>query len=278
MKSTDDMSWIAQLEPIIVATHPRSGTHLVIDLLRKQFKDCQSWKYLGETKNNLYLDIDPLLFSSRIRKSEKAKQIFARQILQRAKRPVIKTHCLKTHIDKHSDWAKYLTQRSDIIYIVRDGRSVLCSLHRFVSGYDKKANCCFSEFIRQEQNGMSRCKKWANHVLKWIEIENVSIFQFEKVIKKTAPILDSIEKNLGLTRTHTYPLLPKSIQSRQESIWLSLTQTMPESTTHMNFSKDQPAVGKHWDVFSKDDYRFFYEETGDLLVQLGYESSNQWAY
>jgi hypothetical protein len=28
---------------MMIATHPRSGTHLTIDLLRKQFRDFQSW-------------------------------------------------------------------------------------------------------------------------------------------------------------------------------------------------------------------------------------------
>lgn len=62
MLSKDCVTLFNQIgKPIIVATYPRSGTHLTIDLLRKQFQECESWKFLGESKSNLYLDIDPLL-------------------------------------------------------------------------------------------------------------------------------------------------------------------------------------------------------------------------
>ncbi len=41
-------------KPILIASHPRSGTHLTIDLLRKQFLECQSSKRLGEPLDKIY--------------------------------------------------------------------------------------------------------------------------------------------------------------------------------------------------------------------------------
>src|SRR4051794_27731921 len=41
--------------PVVVASHPRSGTHLLIDLLRRQFPACASWKYPLERMDRLYL-------------------------------------------------------------------------------------------------------------------------------------------------------------------------------------------------------------------------------
>ncbi len=46
--------------PIEVASHMRSGTHLMIDLLRRQFADCGSWKWPGERNDMLYLPLDAL--------------------------------------------------------------------------------------------------------------------------------------------------------------------------------------------------------------------------
>jgi len=276
MKPEDDLSWIDQVgQPVIVATHPRSGTHLVLDFIRKQFADCRSWKYLAETKNHLYLDIDPLLFSSRICKNDRDKIRFAQKILKRAKHPTIKTHCLKRHLDHHSQWSNKLIEKSKIVYVVRDGRSVLCSLHPFVKGYSEKAQCSFRDFIRQESNGMSRCKKWANHVTEWMNTPDILFIRFEDVIKNTEATLAKIGEHLDLKPLYINPLLPKSIQSRRESIWLALTQLSPESTTHMNFS-DQPKGKKYTELFSPEDRAFFQQETGDLLVRLGYESSDAW--
>ena len=45
-------------KPILIASHPRSGTHLTIDLLRKQFQECQSYKRLGEPFDRLYLALE----------------------------------------------------------------------------------------------------------------------------------------------------------------------------------------------------------------------------
>lgn len=259
-------------KPIIVATHPRSGTHLVIDFLRKQFQPCKSWKYLGETKNNLYLDIDPVLFSSRVTKDP---QQFSRRILQRAERPLIKTHCIKPWLDKHSKWANQLVSQSDILYIVRDGRDVLCSLHLFAQGYDPEARCSLSEFIHKEKNGVSRPKKWANHVLEWLNTPNVHVFRFEEIVKNTHQTLEQIGEALDMKPLYVEPLLPKPIRSRWESWWLSLTQLSPESTTHMGFSKHKKAQ-KWRTAFSQEDCEFFHQEAGELLLQLGYESSSDW--
>jgi len=47
--------------PILVISHPRSGTHLTIDFLRRQFEECQSYKYPFESQSHLYLPIEGFL-------------------------------------------------------------------------------------------------------------------------------------------------------------------------------------------------------------------------
>ena len=46
--------------PILIASHPRSGTHLTIDFLRRQFSPCSSWKHWGESLDNLYLPLEAI--------------------------------------------------------------------------------------------------------------------------------------------------------------------------------------------------------------------------
>ena len=37
--------------PVVVASHPRSGTHLMIDVIRRHFKPCRGWKWPGRPLN-----------------------------------------------------------------------------------------------------------------------------------------------------------------------------------------------------------------------------------
>ena len=51
---------VSAKQPVIVASHPRSGTHLLMDTLRRQFKACRSWKWPGERLDRLYCSVDEL--------------------------------------------------------------------------------------------------------------------------------------------------------------------------------------------------------------------------
>jgi len=75
------------VRPIIVASHPRSGTHLLIDTLRRQFAKCRSWKWPGERLDRLYCNIDELNGTRELLHEKKAVDI-----LRRVERPIVKTH------------------------------------------------------------------------------------------------------------------------------------------------------------------------------------------
>ncbi len=256
-------------KPIIIATYPRSGTHLTIDLLRKQFQECKSWKFLGETKNNLYLDIDPILMSPPL--SERDRKL-ALHCLSRSQRPLVKTHGSIPWLQSYNGWVEELVNGSDIFYVFRDGRKSLCSLHVFMKNYDPAARCSISEFVRQEVNGVSRPRIWANHVLNWIDRPNVRALKFEDIIKNPRQAITDIGQILGLTPLYVEPILPTSVKSRWQGLLATFTQTQPESTNHT--PEEKPA--KWTEEWTYEDRKFFHEQAGDLLIRLGYESSDRW--
>jgi hypothetical protein len=88
-------------KPVVIASHPRSGTHLTIDLIRKQFYEYQSWKYPGESTQNLYLDLGRLLPKHK-RRIDSSKAV---KLLQRSERPIIKTYSLP-HFNQYSEELK----------------------------------------------------------------------------------------------------------------------------------------------------------------------------
>jgi FkbM family methyltransferase len=167
-------------KPILVASHPRSGTHLTIDLLRKQFVECSSYKYWGESLDHLYLPLEGLIAGSR-----PLPYANAVQRLKRAQRPILKSHANPKLTQLHTtypDFTNWIQQEADVFYIVRDGRDVLCSLHLFMQSYDPTTRCSFSEFLRQAVNGKSRVKTWATHIRQWQQHPKVCIVRFEDLI------------------------------------------------------------------------------------------------
>jgi hypothetical protein len=73
--------------PIIVASHPRSGTHLLIDCLRLNFAECHSWKYPLERINRLYLS-----WASLCGEAPHLTDRASARTLARVARPLVKTH------------------------------------------------------------------------------------------------------------------------------------------------------------------------------------------
>lgn len=173
---------------------------------------------------------------------------------------------------QHGDWVSQLVKIADIFYVFRDGRDVLSSLHLFMQKYDATGRCSLGQFIRQDVNGISRPRIWANHVMDWLNQSNVHILKFEQIIANPYQSITDIGKLLGLTPLYVKPLLPKSLQNLWESRWVVLTEFKPESTAHITGKKPLKWL-KTW---SHADRKFFHQEAGNVLVHLGYEVSDKW--
>jgi hypothetical protein len=260
-------------KPILIASHPRSGTHLTIDLLRKHFAECNSWKSYGESLARLYFALE-----SFAPVKNPMSEDMSINILSRAKRPIIKTHCdpqFSYLLPQKAPWVSWLKEEADIYYVLRDGRDVMCSLHLFMQSYDPTTRCSFSEFIRQQVNGVSRVKNWVNHIQKWSSEPKVKIIKFENIIKNTSLILENIERELQLTPLNREPLLPKKVENLWHSRWLRLTQQKPESTAIIGYYGGQK-VQKWQTTFTTEDRQFFNSEAGNILLDLEYEKSDRW--
>jgi len=263
----------SMVQPILVASHPRSGTHLTIDFLRRQFADCASWKYPGETLDRLYLPLEALTAP---RKGISPQM--AMKILGRSPHPLIKTHSYPqlAHLAAHhSDFQDWIHQNAHKIYVVRDGRSVLCSLHLFMQSFAPDTRCSLGEFLRQGGNNQSRVKAWANHVQAWMDEQHVHLLKFEDLIQQPKQTLADLGRKLNLIPSYVEPLLPRSPKNIWHGRWARFTQRQPESTAIIGYYRGQKTQ-KWQEVFTKSDREFFHEEAGKLLIKLGYIDSNAW--
>ena len=262
------------VRPIVVASHPRSGTHLLIDTLRRQFEACRSWKWPGERLDRLYCNIDELPGDGLLDEST------ARRILRRTDRPLVKTHAWPGYQDGFLDthrggldraWVDWLDETATIFYVYRDGRDVLCSYQLFRRSFDPDARGPIGEFLRGTEGDTNRVRRWADHVRAWRDRPDVHLVQFEALLDDPVPILQDIGETIGEPPRMKEPLLPQPFESIWESRWARLFAMRPESTAIIN------GESQDWkETFTADDRAFFQEEAGELLIELGYEDSGDW--
>ena len=208
-------------DPILVASHPRSGTHLVIDLLRRQFPETRVEKELFKPLDSLYLNIERTVSQTR-RLSKKDCGI----ILKAAKNPILKTHFrsdfteswIKDESYRISSDVRSLISSALIIYVHRHPfdvmesyRSLLASSSREVAALD------VIEFaLSPHWNGnQDRIGWWAQHVQGWAARDDALVIRYMDLLRSPDLCLDQIEKKLGLKAIRIEPLLPKN----ERSIW-----------------------------------------------------------
>jgi hypothetical protein len=254
---------------LVVATHRRSGTHLTLDLLRRQLPECRARKRLGEGLDALYLNLDRLDLARRPLSEDAALEL-----LRRAPRPLVKTHRLPEHrraAEAGCGFRARLLADADVYAVVRDGRDVLCSLHAYVRSYDRRAPASLSEFLRQERDGVSRVAAWAREVRETLAEPGIRVLRYEEIVSEPRAVLERLARELGVQPLYAEPLLPRPLHSRWGSRLGRLARN-PEATT-------VPGAGGVADwhaAFSRADRAFFHCEAGALLLELGYESSDAW--
>lgn len=261
--------------PILVASHERSGTHLLMDLLRRQFPDCRgrAGRFVNP-HDSLYFSIDRLNSGHH----RPGQPVECDRVLKAIRRPCLKTHntpAMERTAPEHRAYIDALLARSTWCYCYRDGRSVLCSLQRFRQGFDRSTSEGISGFLREDfGDGRSRVRAWADHVRAWLDTPNVVPVRFEDTIRKTREQIEQLGQAMGMKPSMHEPLLPKATKTRLEH-WFSRLTGRDESTNISGRGKGLEPV-KWQQAFSEADRRFFHEEAGDMLLRLGYETSDAW--
>ena len=269
---------VSEAAPVVVASHPRSGTHLLIDLLRHQFEACRSWKWWGERLDRLYCSIDELN-AERGRLNEPT----AKRILRRTERPLVKTHAWpgyqEVFLEQHHDglapqWERWLRERATPLYVYRDGRDVMCSYQIFRRAFDPGSQGSVGAFMRGHDAGraVNRVRQWRAHVQQWRAVEGAHAICFEHILERPEKTIQRIGALLDLDPDWRTPLLPERFSSIWHSRKARLFESRPESTAIIGEKSND------WtEQFASTDRAFFHDEAGDLLIELGYESSDEWA-
>lgn len=198
----------------------RSGTHLTIDLIRKQF-DIGGFKYPGEPLDCLYLPLDTLATED----NNANTKVFNK--IGRFNRPIFKSHYLSCDLhefsQQHPSFRSWLLESGTWIYVIRDPVSVMASLYQFETGY--RAIADVNAWL------IMRAQSWADHVRRWIgNRPDIHILKFEEIVGGPEIAVHQLSSILDMPCRMKTPLLPKRLGSIWRSRLLRLFAVTCEST------------------------------------------------
>lgn len=264
---------------IMVISHRRSGTHLLIDAIRNNFLHYRA----------KHLDLESLLPDSRQRLTVEDFE----HLLQEGPR-VIKTH-MHAHVEEYFaqdrsvlEYVRYLFATAHTIYIYRDGRDVMTSLYYYMGSYKPEiAQLPFSQFLRTSNDfapetysgTFNRIEFWRYHVSRWIEEEKILPISFEDMHQ-------TYKASLAKVAVHINETLPRQIQhvvrcrdkaTTLRSPWLErffrYTNRALRGRKYSSVAFRKGTVGDYMRHFSPEDLVFFDHIAGQLLEELGYPTS-----
>lgn len=267
---------------VIIISHRRSGTHLLIDSIRNNFE---------EYKDGL-LTLDELVFHSPWVKVVPL-EMFRQELI--ASRRLIKTHTpanFDTFFGNQpgvTEFVENLLESSKKIVIYRDGRDVLTSLYHFRRSFDSNvAQKSFSEFIRMENDfgvnfgsmKINLVEFWKFHVESWLDQKGILAVSFEQLRNDYPGTMSIIGKYLEVRNTSDFKVMirnPKFQHGRKvmpknkyaEFVFKSYQKYFrgAEYTT-VSFRRGTP--GDYAEHFLPQDLKYFDSVAGNLMRRLGY--------
>ena len=200
-------------DPVIVSTFMRSGTHLTIDLLRRQFPAFQARKRPLEALDSLYFPMDVLLPGWEPHDWSVPRAL---NVLRRGRRPILKSHFLDPDLrnlrNRQPAVASWLEERGTFLHVTRDPRQVLPSLWAFFPDWKGGDPSPFDESFIAEWLPQLRA-----HGADWKSRPGVRSLAYESITSDPRGTVEELSTWLGEPAVWHQPLLPPPLRSRWES-------------------------------------------------------------
>lgn len=230
-------------DAIVVASHPRSGTHLVIDLLRRQFSCCESPPAFSPLGREPYGNLDQLVSESAATSDREIARIAkaARPLLKTHRRPDFFARCQYTApiVPQRMEFARQVMARAPKIYVYRSVSDVMRSL--FLMTYPN-AEVPFGQFIREVRGPWSRVGWWAVHLVEWMRAERTHLVFYDELLREPKAVVTRLGEFIGEEPLMRSPILPQAPSSPHLERLQKLLLLRRESTALMSFGKRPAAV------------------------------------
>jgi hypothetical protein len=191
-------------KPVLVVTHERSGTHLLINIINY---DCDGhFRTIGWMPNN------ELPFTL-----DKYKHTYYRDIMSNAYRQgeVCKSH---HQVEFSLPYIDFILENYKIIYVKRDVKDVLFSYHKFIStSVDSTNFTSLEEWIFSKPDDVAKkfinpyfpdphvivepdtyIDRWKKHLDGWMKFENdILVVSYEEILGNYNEVKPKIENWVG---------------------------------------------------------------------------------
>lgn len=243
---------------LIVATHRRSGTHWLMDLLMNNSQDI----------DRPYVALDRLLPDN----SEHCALPKLEELLRSERVRLVKTHAdadlhaFRSASAESRRFAETLVATQPVVTVVRDGRDVMVSLWHYRRAFDRQAaQQPFSDFLRAP----SRIAHWVEHVVGWLAREGVIVVRYEDLHADAEAVIRSVLAQLGLQAADRFSLVKIDDAVRARRPWqraarrLGLNRGSGLVTTAV---EPRRGISGDWEEhFSPDDLAFYDGEVRKAL-------------
>jgi hypothetical protein len=255
---------------VIIASHRRSGTHLMLDSLRANARDVQ--------QRTMTLDrIEP----SHPKHLPLAE--FDRRLRSKRHTVLVKTHGLPDQrawqTSEAAAYATELVAAAPVILVHRDGRDVLVSLYHYLATFSPSvAEKSIAQFIRARRSSPDASARtlpayWQYHVLSWLDAGPRAVAGFDELTTAFEPTIRDVADRVGLRlrRTITPVTLgsrPRPAERVRRVLRRSVGVSVPRRSTAI---RPRSGVSGRWrDEFAAADAALFHAEAGEALRRLGY--------
>lgn len=249
---------------IVVASHPRSGTHLVIDLLRRQFPQCAPPRTRLLLGREPYWNLDELLsVAGRQGVREIARMAdVGRAVLKTHRRPDFFAPCQFTNpvLPEHAAFVRSIMARAAKIYVYRSVADTMKSLYAFVC---PKREVPFATFIREIRGPWDRVGWWAMHVGEWSEAQRTLLVSYDTLLRDPEATLLRIAAFVGETPLMRTPILPRAPSSANAQRLKRILALHRESTAFMSYGSRRDEIRP-----TEDDLAFMRGETEGMDAGL----------
>ncbi|MEQ8316829.1 MAG: sulfotransferase domain-containing protein [Phycisphaerales bacterium] len=264
------------VRPVVVASHRRSGTHLMLDFLRRQFDACRpAFRFGVNPHRYLYFVLDRFSTDHRFHVGVDT----CARVVRSMDVPPLKTHStpdFSGFIEAGRAFSEAALREGVVLYCVRDVRAVLASLHAFerTTGATKAGS--LSDFVREENAGGNRVRLWADHVRAWLDLQPAAhVVHYEQMVGDPSSMLDELAELLGHEPRRRQPFLPPKLKHRQQ-LWLARLTGIPNSTNVIG-RKFTIAIEDWRTAYTDADLGFLEAHAGDTMRRLGYISGDDWS-
>lgn len=283
------------MKTVLIVSHERSGTHFLIDSIRKNFRNAifPAIRPSYSSVENLFLPHDKnvtrkfydFLFNE---SSKEGIKLFKTHLLPMEFEIALKNEDYFSDI-RDREIVSYLYNYTPKVYIKRDVHDLLVSLFHYmknggglqVAMRERIADISFSEFIRLPNYHIMPCRSfseidknlityWANHVKQWQKKE-VVLITFEELKKNFMDTLNKLAIDLEIRHfllenisPPDLPIPPDPPKSIVGKAFLRIKNKMsiPKNELSTAVLPRKGIIGDHKTHFSDDDYVFVRESLG----------------